>query len=146
MLEKFLTYYEAFEQTYIDDDWSRLEPLFAEDAVYRVRGGTSFDCDLQGRSQVFRGIRIFLDGFDRRCERRIENISDPMVGEDWVKIHGAAFYKRGDSTELALELHETITFREGLIVSIEDLYPPDLEANNADWLERWGADLVLSYV
>ena len=35
----FMEYAAAFEQTYVDDDWSRLEPFFSEHAVYEVRGG-----------------------------------------------------------------------------------------------------------
>ena len=34
ILERYQGYAAAFEQTYEDDDWSRIEPFFAEGAVY----------------------------------------------------------------------------------------------------------------
>lgn len=44
LLQRFVEYAQAFEKTYVDDDWTRLEPYFAPDAVYRVVGSTSWDC------------------------------------------------------------------------------------------------------
>ena len=41
----FLEYALAFELTYQDDDWTRLEPFFAEDATYEVRN-SPFDCSI----------------------------------------------------------------------------------------------------
>jgi hypothetical protein len=38
-MKVFMDYAAAFEQTYIDDDWSRLTRYFSEDASYEVRGG-----------------------------------------------------------------------------------------------------------
>ncbi|HME70466.1 MAG TPA: hypothetical protein VKM54_11450, partial [Myxococcota bacterium] len=38
LLQRFVEYAQAFEKTYVDDDWTRLEPYFAPDAVYRVVG------------------------------------------------------------------------------------------------------------
>src|SRR4030095_10724846 len=43
LLQRFGESAQAFEKTYVDDDWTRLEPYFAPDAVYRVGGSTSWD-------------------------------------------------------------------------------------------------------
>ena len=32
--DSYLAYAEAFEETYEDDDWTRIEPFFTEDATY----------------------------------------------------------------------------------------------------------------
>jgi hypothetical protein len=146
VIDHFVTYYEAFEATYIDDDWARLEPLFVPDAVYRVTGGTLFDCEIAGREAVFAGIKTFLDGFDRQCERRIDNVAPPELTEDTVLIHGAACYRRNGSPELTLRLDELIEYRDGLIVRITDTYPPGLTEVSREWLERWGTGLTLSYL
>jgi len=42
-LSRFMAYFQDFELTYRDDDWSRLEQYFAPDAVYRIRGSGAFD-------------------------------------------------------------------------------------------------------
>lgn len=44
--DRFIAYALDFEQTYDDDDWSRLEHHFAPDAVYEVRN-TAFGCRLE---------------------------------------------------------------------------------------------------
>lgn len=145
-MKRFLAYYEAFEATYLDDDWTRLEPLFSPDAVYRVTGGTQFDCEIRGREAVFAGIKKSLDGFDRQCERRLDNVAPPEVTEDAILLHGAAYYTRNGSPEFTLRLDERIEWEDGVIVRITDIYLPDLTQDSSDWLERYGADLELSYI
>ena len=34
--DRYQAYAEAFEVTYEDDDWTRIEPFFTEDAVYEA--------------------------------------------------------------------------------------------------------------
>jgi hypothetical protein len=36
--KRFLEYAAAFEQTFVDDDWTQLEPYFTADAIYVVTG------------------------------------------------------------------------------------------------------------
>src|SRR5690349_16744832 len=109
-MKRFLAYYTAFEETYLDDDWSRLEPLFDPAAVYRIKGSGTYDCEMKGRDAVFAGIRKFLDGFDRQCTRHLESGGAPEVTDDSVSFSGAAIYTRGESPPLRLELREVIEF------------------------------------
>ena len=48
-------YADAFEETYADDNWQRLEPYFTADAVYENVG--------MGANEGQEAIRAFLDGF-----------------------------------------------------------------------------------
>ena len=32
--DRYQAYADAFEESYVDDDWSRMEQYFTEDAVY----------------------------------------------------------------------------------------------------------------
>ncbi len=34
ILERYQAYAAAFEESYVDDDWSRIGPYFTENAVY----------------------------------------------------------------------------------------------------------------
>ena len=70
-LECFGAYAADFEQTYKDDDWSRLDRYFAPDATYQVKG-EPFTTNLKGREAIFKGIKKSLDGFDRRFATRDE--------------------------------------------------------------------------
>src|SRR5688500_9439147 len=77
---RFLEYAQAFEQTFDDDDWTRLERFFAPDAVYEVRNAP-FACRIEGREAIFRGIRLSLEGFDRRLAKRTIEVTEPPVEE-----------------------------------------------------------------
>lgn len=145
-LERFLAYFEDFERTYVDDDWSRLEQYFAPDAVYRVEGGGSFDCVLEGRAAIFAGIRRFLDGFDRKCTREIRSSAPPAADGDSVRVRGVAAYTRGDSPEILLDLEEEAVFRDGVIVALTDRYFASPDSDMRAWLAKWGKDLSPSYV
>lgn len=68
-LESFLSYAAEFEKSYADDDWSRLERFFADDAVYRVESNR-FGCELTGPDAILAGMKKSLDGFDRRFDTR----------------------------------------------------------------------------
>jgi hypothetical protein len=144
-IESFAAYFRAFEATYRDDEWSRLERLFTPDAVYHVVGSELFDCSLRGRDAILAGLRKFVDGFDRKCERRLEAIEAPVAGASGVRFRGTAWYRRGASPEFGIELEEQIEFVDGQIVRMIDIYAPGLAARAAGWMERWGADLELSY-
>jgi hypothetical protein len=145
-LRRFVGYAEAFEATYVDDDWSRLEALFAPEAVYRVVGSGRYDCELRGREAVFAGMKKFLDAFDRRCERRLEGIGLPVCEGETVRLRGFAYYRYGGSPEFALELEEEIVFEEGSIVLLVDTYPRDAAERMDAWLAEWAGDLAPSYV
>jgi len=144
-MRSFIAYFEAFEATYLDDDWSRLEPLFAPDAVYRVEGSGLYDCELRGRAAILAGLRKFVAGFDRHCERRLEAIGAPVVEGESIRFRGAAYYRRGGSPEFAIELEERIEFADGRIVRMIDTYPHGLAERSAEWIAAWGPDLELSY-
>lgn len=146
-LECFAAYAAAFEETYRDDDWSRLEAFLAPDVVYRVVGSPGWDCVVEGRPAVFAAMRRFLDGFDRRCTRAVAAGDDaPVVEGDTVRVAGTARYRRGESDELLLELELHARCRDGRLVELRDEYPPGQQERIRGWLERWGGDLDPSYV
>jgi hypothetical protein len=147
LLQKFLEYAQAFEETYKDDDWKRLERFFAPDAVYRVVGSPGFDCDVRGCGEILAAMRKFVDGFDRHCDTRVlAPAGAPVIGEDTVRVWGVATYKRGDSDELPLRIELIAQYEDGLIVRLSDVYPADNEARVRAWMERWAPDLDPSYV
>ena len=94
-LERFAAYAADFEKTFEDDDWTRLEGYFAEDATYSVKG-TPFDCEVRGRDAIFRAIKKSIDGFDRRFDKR-EIVPDgpPVVAGNRVTFSGSARYEKG---------------------------------------------------
>ena len=51
ILERYQAYADAFEQSYEDDDWSRIEQYFTEDAVYEG------EPDARGRDAVLAKLK-----------------------------------------------------------------------------------------
>jgi hypothetical protein len=145
LLQRFVEYAQAFEKTYVDDDWTRLEPYFAPDAVYRVVGSTSWDCEVRGCAQVLAAIRKFVNEFDRKCTRTVRPAGAPLVGADSVRVTGVATYTRGDSDELALQIEMIAQYRDGRIIRLSDVFPAENEARVRAWIERWASDLQPSY-
>ena len=62
----FLAYAQAFEETYVDDDWTRLEQFFSPDAAYLPGDGKG----ICGRDQFFNYLKNNLDTFDRLFDNR----------------------------------------------------------------------------
>ena len=83
----FAEYAQAFELSYLDDDWSRVEPFLDPDVVYEICD-VWFACRLVGRDAVLRGIQKSLNGFDRKCQRQIVHIAGPAEIGDQVLTYG----------------------------------------------------------
>ncbi len=142
-LSRFLAYAAAFEQTYADDDWHRLEPFFTEDAVYRVSGLPSAT-ELRGRDAIFRGIKKSLDGFDRRMTaREIVTLEPPSEADGVVTFRGVVRYARDGAPPV--EMHATIVAElDGdRICRMHDTFALDGAA--IAWLRKHGTGLDGSY-
>ena len=146
-LQRFGIYAQEFEQTFADDDWSRLERHFAPDATYEVAGTPPFACSLRGRDAIFHGIRKSLDGFDRRFATRdiaLEGV--PTVEGDTVSLSWAVTYGRPGSPALVLRGRSSATYDGERIARLVDSYDPAAIAATAAWLRAHGTDLDPSYV
>lgn len=85
----FMDYAAVFEQTYVDDDWSRLTTVFSEDATYEVRG-RPLACRLSGRDAIMARLKKSIHELDRRCaDRHLELTEGPTGVGDWMLKHGA---------------------------------------------------------
>jgi hypothetical protein len=143
-IEQFLAYAAAFEQTYADDDWRRLEKYFTEDATYRV-SGLPAACELRGRDNILRGIRKSVDGFDRKMTvRTIVPTAPPTENDGKVTFQGFVRYQRADSPPV--ELHATLVaeFDGDRICNLHDTF--SIDAAGQQWLGRYARDLDGSYV
>jgi len=147
--ESFVAYAADFEQTYDDDDWTRLERHFAPDAVYEVRN-TGFACRLEGVPAILRGLKKSLDGFDRRLvKRKLDLVDGPKEDGDVVAIGWTATYLAPDSPEAppyVLRGRSRARFRDGVIVELIDSYPDGTDADAYAWLSIHRPDANPAYV
>lgn len=132
-LQRFGEYADAFEKTFEDDDWSRLDAFYAPDIAYVV-SGSSFDCELRGREAVVAGIRKALDGMDRRFDdRAIAPNGDPRVEGNRIVFPARVDYRKQGLDDLSFTLSETAEFDDaGRIVLLRDDYDP-----GQDHVDRW---------
>jgi hypothetical protein len=149
-VQVFMDYAAAFEETYVDDDWSRLIPFFHEDAHYEVRGGP-MACEIEGREAIFKGLKKSIDGLDRRFDERVIEISDgPHVtkqtdGEE-VSIGWLVTYLRDDAPKIGIPGRSVFRVVDGRIAAMRDEYDEATLAPLGAWLQQYGSDLDGSYV
>jgi hypothetical protein len=143
ILERFLAYAQDFEQTYVDDDWSRLTQYFAPDATYEVLGTSP--CTLKGPQAIFRGMKKSLDNFDRKFkERRIEVAAPPKVEGDTLMMEWLVTYERPGAPPLPLRGRSVARYQGDAIVRLTDtLHADDVTMS---WFAKHGAGLDPSYV
>lgn len=145
LLERFAKCAADFEKTYQDDDWSRLEDYFTEDARYSVENAP-FAFTARGRQAVLRAIRRSVDGFDRRLERHVETRSAPREEGDRVIVPWRGRYARPGAPDLVFEADEIAVYEGDRIRELRDVYAEDATAAYEAWMRKYGEGLDPSYV
>jgi hypothetical protein len=119
--KKYLEYAGAFEETYEDDDWSRLEPFFTPDAAFSSTGGPPLGGRWEGRQNVLDQLRESVNTLDRRFDKRsVELLGAPEIGEDTIEIKWKATYQKAGAPDLVFEGGERATFEGDRIRLLED--------------------------
>ncbi|MEP1470142.1 MAG: nuclear transport factor 2 family protein [Halieaceae bacterium] len=149
-IKVFMDYAAEFEKTYVDNDWSRLNAYFPEDAVYEVRGGP-MACRIQGREAIFKGIQKSLDGLDRRFDgREIELLEGPDIqdvpGGEEISIAWRITYTRENCPAVQLPGRSVFAIDGGKIVAMRDEYDDAEMGELQAWIEQYGDDIDGSYV
>ena len=145
ILERFLAYAGDFERTLLDDDWTRLAPYFADDAVYEVDGGDR-RWRMEGATAILAGLRKSLDGFDRRFDSRdaVPN-GPPTIGADTLRLDWTVTYHKAGVPDFVLAGKSAARYRDGRIVELRDAFAPGTVEAMAAWHERTGIALDPSY-
>jgi hypothetical protein len=135
ILDRFQAYAEAFEESYVDDDWSRIEPFFTEDAVYEG------DPDARGREAVLAKLRGGIDAFDRKMDRRIPDFQTPKVDGNQLVMKWTVRYEKADAPDLVLSGVETAVFEGDRIALLRDDFDPEAQKAIGEWMAEHGAKL-----
>lgn len=143
--QRFFEYALAFEETYADDDWARLEPFLADDVTYEVRN-VPFACRLEGRAAVLRGLKKSLEGFDRCCaRRRVEVTEAPRTEGDTVTVGWEGTYAWPGAPDLRFRGRSSATVEGGRIVTLVDEYPDGEGDRMLAWIAAHAPELDASY-
>ena len=131
-IERFQAYAAAFEQTYVDDDWQRLEQYFTADAVYAPGDGT----EAVGRDQVIAQLREGVDGLDRLFDARTLNATAPSVEDDTVSLSWALTLSKTGAPDLTVTGVEHATFTDGAISLLEDIFDEATPKILGGWMAK----------
>jgi hypothetical protein len=122
LVARFEAYADAFEVTYVDDDWSRLEQYFTEDAVYST---TANGVRIPGRTSVLAVLRAAVSGFDRCCDsRRLWTTVGPREENGQVLREWQASYTCAGAPDLDVGGSERAIFRGDRIELLEIVMTP----------------------
>jgi hypothetical protein len=144
-IKRFAEYAAAFEEAFVSDDWSVVEPFFTEDAVYEVELDPPMGGRFEGRDAILAYFKFILDRYDRRFQSRsIAVLDGPKEDGDSVWIRGSATYRSAGVPEFVLELEETVTFDGDRISRLEDAYEPSAKEAVASYLKEHGPKLGIS--
>jgi len=82
-IDTFRAYFEAFEETYLDNNWDRIAPYFASDITYKNAEGET----LKGRTAALEYLKTSVDSLDRRFDKP-EFVGAPDISASHDTISG----------------------------------------------------------
>ncbi|MEQ8860503.1 MAG: nuclear transport factor 2 family protein [Pseudomonadales bacterium] len=136
LIKRFLEYAEAFEKTYEDDDWSRLEAFFTEDASYQFG-----DQRADGRTATLEMLRGSVDGLDRQMDSRTVDFDAPTTEGNTVHMDWKVTYTKTGCPDLVISGHENAVFDGDRIKLLRDEMAPGAEAALNAWIADHGSKL-----
>ena len=135
ILERYQAYAAAFEESYVDDDWSRIEPYFTENAVYEG------DPDANGRDAVLAKLKGGVDAFDRKMDSREPDFQTPTVDGDTLIMKWTVTYTKAGKPDLVISGVETAVFEGDRIARLRDDFDPEATQRMGEWMAEHGASL-----
>ncbi len=134
--DRYQAYADAFEESYVDDDWSRIEPFFTEDAVYA--GAPE---DATGRDAVLAKLKGGIDAFDRKMDSRTPDFETPTVEGNTLTMSWKVSYTKAGCPDLVISGRETAVFEGDRIAHLRDDFDPKAEKAMGEWMAAHGAKL-----
>jgi len=133
--DRYRAYADAFEESFEDDDWSRIEEYFTEDAVYEG------EPDARGREAVIAKLKGGVDAFDRRMDRRIPDFQTPTVEGDTLRMTWTVTYEKSGCPDLVISGVETAVFEGDRIERLRDDFDPEAQKAMGEWMAAHGSKL-----
>lgn len=134
--DRYGAYADAFEESFEDDDWSRIEEYFTEDAVYEG------EPDARGREAVIAKLKGGVDAFDRRMDARIPDFQTPTVEGDTLTMSWTVTYGKSGCPDLVISGVETAVFEGDRIKLLRDDFDPEAQKTMGEWMAAHGAKLA----
>lgn len=146
-IPRFVAYAAEFEKAFESDDWSLLEPFFAEDAEYEIGLPILGKAHCEDRAAILAWFPDVLDRFDRRfASRTLELLDGPKEEDGEVWMRGSATYCSEGVPDFVLVLEEIVRFEGDRIVRLEDRYTTEMAAETGRFVREYGPKLGLELI
>jgi hypothetical protein len=129
ILDRYQAYADAFEQSFEDDDWSRIGQYFTEDAVYE--GDPE---DAVGRDAVLAKLKAGVDSFDRNMDSRTPDFDAPTVDGNTLRMKWSVSYAKTGAPDLVISGIEIATFEGDQIARLRDDLDPEAQKGMNEWM------------
>jgi hypothetical protein len=140
LADRYREYAQAFEDTYADDDWSRLAAYFTEDAVYD--GGEGPDAVARGRGALLARLKSGVDAFDRRFDaRKLRFLEEPKQEAGRVHARLELECTKSGAPPCVIACTETAEFEGDRIRELRDEFDSAELATMETWMSQHGAFL-----
>ena len=136
ILDRYQAYADAFEESFADDDWSRIAQYFTEDAVYEG------EPEARGGEAVLAKLKNGVDNFDRRMDSRTPDFQTPTLDGNTLTMRWKVSYTKGGCPDLVISGVETAIFEGDRIASLRDTFDPEAEQGMQKWMAEHGATLA----
>ncbi|NND68938.1 MAG: nuclear transport factor 2 family protein [Halioglobus sp.] len=127
--ERFFAYAAAFEESFVDDNWERLEQYFTDDAVYDDGMGPPS----AGRAATIEKLKASVSGLDRRMDSRKVEMDPLTVKGDTLSFHWTARYVLSGAPDLEIGGTESARFEGDCIAHLKD----DMDPGTVDAISEW---------
>lgn len=141
LIECFEAYAAAFERTFVDDDWRRLEQYFTEGAVYVTLGSRGRRA--QGREAVLETLRWAVSNLDRRCGSRVlETTRGPAQVGNEVHRQWACTFTCAGAPDLHICGSERAVYQDDRICLLEEKLTDESQRLLDRWVREHAAKLA----
>ena len=135
LVQRFQAYADDFEHTYADDDWSRLEQYFTEDAAYSTPTSGVL---IAGREAALGVLRGAVSGFDRLCDTRVlVTTKGPSEHGNEVVREWTAKYTLSGAPDLDMGGRERAVFRGDRIELLEVTLPTEVLSRFMQYVSQY---------
>ena len=132
--EIFSAYVEAFEETYQDEDWSRLEVYFTENALYVTGDGQ----EIFGRDSIISYLTDSVESVDRRFDSRSPIFSVPETSGTKVSVSWKLTFSKDGAPDLVSNGSEIAEFDDGAICQLNSVFGEGVIERARVWMEKYG--------
>lgn len=130
----FRNYVQAFEETYLDNDWSRLTQFFTSNALHN----TGNDREVSGKDSIIAYLKESVENFDRLFDSRNPSFGELSVIGNGVVVPWVFTYKKEGAPDLVTSGTEVAEFSHAAISRLDSVFDGGVPERVQEWMGKYG--------